>query len=122
MGCLYIGDTRTSRSGSLDAATGSGWVVHPETGEIWESENGPQGGDEINIIRPGRNYGWPVISYGRAYSGDLTGDRSGPTSDVPFAAGMEQPLLFWVPAIAVSGMTIYTGDRFRGWKGNVLVG
>jgi glucose/arabinose dehydrogenase len=97
-------------------------VVHPETGELWENENGPQGGDEINIIRAGRNYGWPVISYGRAYSGDLTGDRSGPTSDVPVAPGMEQPLLYWVPAIAVSGMTFYTGDRFPAWKGNILVG
>ena len=99
-----------------------GLVVHPETGELWDNENGPQGGDEINIIRPGRNYGWPIISYGRAYTGELTGAESGPTSEVPFAPGLEQPLLFWVPAIAASGMTIYTGDRFSGWKGNILVG
>jgi glucose/arabinose dehydrogenase len=99
-----------------------GLVVHPETGELWDNENGPQGGDEVNILRPGRNYGWPLISYGRAYTGELTGAESGPTSDVPFASGLEQPLVFWVPAIAASGLTIYTGDRFPGWKGNLLVG
>ena len=96
-------------------------VVHPATGEIWENENGPQGGDELNVIRPGRNYGWPVISYGRAYIGSLE-DSSGPSSEVPLAPGLEQPLLYWVPSIAVSGMTIYTGDPFSGWKGNILVG
>jgi glucose/arabinose dehydrogenase len=99
-----------------------GLVVHSETGELWESENGPQGGDEINIIRPGRNYGWPLISYGRAYTGELTGGESGPTSEMPVAPGLEQPLLFWAPAIAASGLTIYRGDRFPGWNGNLLVG
>ena len=96
-------------------------VVHPETGEIWETENGPQGGDEINIIRAGHNYGWPVISLGRSYGGDATGD-SGPVSDQPLAPGMDQPLLFWAPSIALSGMTIYTGDRFPQWKGNIFIG
>jgi glucose/arabinose dehydrogenase len=96
-------------------------VVHPETGELWETENGPQGGDELNIIRAGRNYGWPVISLGRSYSGDATGD-SGPESDQPARSGMEQPWLFWAPSIALSGMTIYTGDRLPQWKGNVFVG
>jgi glucose/arabinose dehydrogenase len=96
-------------------------VVHPDTGEIWEAENGPQGGDEINIIRPGRNYGWPVISYGRSYGGDLTGD-SGPISDQPAAPGMEQPLLIWIPSLALSGMAFYTGDKFPQWKGNVFLG
>ena len=96
-------------------------IVHPVTGEIWENENGPQGGDEINIIKPGVNYGWPVISYGRAYSGELTGS-SGPSSDKPFAEGLGQPWLFWSPAIGISGMTIYTGDRFPEWKGNIFVG
>ena len=96
-------------------------VVHPETGEIWENENGPQGGDEINIIRRGLNYGWPVISYGRAYSGELTGS-SGPSSDKPFAEGLAQPWLFWAPAIGLSGMTFYTGDRFPEWKGSIFVG
>ena len=98
-----------------------GIVLHPDTGEIWTTENGPQGGDELNIIRPGRNYGWPVISYGRSYGGELTGD-SGPISEQPFAAGMEQPLLFWSPSIALSGMAFYTGDRFPEWKGSLFVG
>jgi glucose/arabinose dehydrogenase len=96
-------------------------ILHPETGDIWETENGPQGGDEINIIRAGRNYGWPAISYGRSYSGDLTGD-TGPASEHPIAAGMEQPWLFWAPSIALSGMTFYTGDRFPAWKGHIFVG
>jgi glucose/arabinose dehydrogenase len=96
-------------------------IVHPETGEIWENENGPQGGDEINIIRRGRNYGWPVISYGRAYSGELNGS-SGPISDKPVAEGFEQPWLFWSPAIGLSGMMFYTGDRFPDWKRSLFVG
>ena len=96
-------------------------VVHPDTGELWETENGPQGGDELNIIKAGKNYGWPIISYGRSYGGDLTGD-SGPVSDRPFTEGMEQPMLFWSPSIALSGMAFYTGDKFPQWKGNVFVG
>jgi glucose/arabinose dehydrogenase len=95
-------------------------VIHPETGELWETENGPQGGDEINIIKAGRNYGWPVVSLGTAYSFDKTG-FSGPTSEQPCAPGMEQPFLFWVPSIAPAGMTFYTGDKFPAWKGNILV-
>ena len=98
-----------------------GIIVHPETGEIWENENGPQGGDEINIIKRGLNYGWPVISYGRAYSGERTG-TSGPSSDKPAAEGLEQPWIFWVPAIGISGMTFYTGDAFPEWKGSIFVG
>lgn len=99
-----------------------GLVVHPQTGELWENENGPMGGDELNIIKPGRNYGWPVISYGVAYSGDRTGDTSGPTTDQHAAPGMEDPFMFWVPSIAISGLTFYTGDQFAGWKGNIFVG
>jgi glucose/arabinose dehydrogenase len=97
-------------------------IVHPQTGELWEHENGPLGGDEINIIRAGRNYGWPVISLGRAYTGDLTGDVSGPTSTEPCAPGMEQPFLFWAPSIAPAGMLFYTGNRFPAWKGSIFVG
>jgi glucose/arabinose dehydrogenase len=96
-------------------------IAHPDTGDIWENENGPQGGDEINIIRPGRNYGWPVISYGRSYTGDLTG-ISGPSSKSPFVEGFEQPWLFWSPSISLAGMAVYTGDRFPDWKGSVFVG
>lgn len=96
-------------------------VIHPDTGEIWETENGPQGGDEINVIKAAKNYGWPVISFGRSYGGDVTGD-TGPVSDQLFAPGMEPPLLFWSPSIALSGMAFYTGDRFPQWKGGVFVG
>jgi glucose/arabinose dehydrogenase len=98
-----------------------GLAIHPETGELWETENGPQGGDELNVIRAGRNYGWPTISYGRSYSGDVTG-ATGPDSDPPVKAGLEQPMLFWAPSIALSGLTFYTGDRFPEWKGSVFVG
>lgn len=99
-----------------------GLAIHPETGELWENENGPMGGDEINVIRPGRNYGWPVVSYGRAYSGDPTGDTSGPLTTAHTAPGMEEPFLFWVPSIAPSGLAFYTGGAFKAWKGNIFVG
>jgi aldose sugar dehydrogenase len=99
-----------------------GLALHPDTGELWEHENGPMGGDEINIIKAGRNYGWPVVSYGRAYNGDLTGDTSGPLTTDHSAPGMESPFLFWVPSIAPSGLAFYTGDRFTAWKGNIFVG
>ncbi|MCU1334469.1 MAG: hypothetical protein JWO19_50 [Bryobacterales bacterium] len=92
-----------------------GLIVHPVTGAVWNNENGPNGGDEINIILPGRNYGWPVASYGRTYEGPRV-------SEVPWREGIEQPLVFWVPSIAVSGMAVYTGDRFPAWKNNVFVG
>jgi glucose/arabinose dehydrogenase len=90
-------------------------IVHPDTGELWNNENGPNGGDEINIILPGRNYGWPLVSFGRDYPGPRISEH--PTRD-----GMESPLVVWVPSIAVAGMTVYTGDRFPRWKGNVFVG
>ena len=99
-----------------------GMALHPETGELWEHENGPMGGDEINIVRPGRNYGWPVVSYGRAYNGDPTGDSSGPLTTDHAAPGMEPPFLFWVPSIAPSGLAFYTGNAFKAWKGNIFVG
>jgi glucose/arabinose dehydrogenase len=99
-----------------------GMAIHPQTGELWENENGPMGGDEINIIKAGRNYGWPIISYGRAYNGDLTGDTSGPTTELHQMPGMEEPFLIWVPSIAPSGMAFYTGDQFQAWKGNIFVG
>jgi aldose sugar dehydrogenase len=98
-----------------------GLIVHPQTGEIWETENGPLGGDEVNIIQAGKNYGWPVISYGRSYSGERTGG-TGPTLAEPCAPGMEQPFLFWNPSIAAAGMVIYTGERFPKWKGHLFVG
>ena len=91
-----------------------GLILHPESGELWQHENGPNGGDEINIILPGRNYGWPVVSFGRDYSGARLYE--------PTHEGMETPLVVWLPAIAPAGMTVYTGDEFPAWKGNVFVG
>jgi aldose sugar dehydrogenase len=92
-----------------------GLALHPDTGALWETEQGPNGGDEINVIEAGRNYGWPLVSFGRTYQGPRQ-------SEIPWKEGMEQPLIFWVPSIATSGMTFYTGDRFPRWKGNVFVG
>jgi aldose sugar dehydrogenase len=106
---------------ALGIRNAMGLYFHPETGELWETENGPQGGDEINIIKAGKNYGWPVISYGRAYTGDLIGG-TGPASDQPYAPGMEQPWLFWSPSISTAAITFYTGNRFPDWKGNIFVG
>ena len=91
-----------------------GLAVHPQTGAVWSNENGPNGGDEINVILPGRNYGWPDVSFGRSYEGPWQGKFA--------REGIEPPLVYWVPSIAVSGMAFYTGDRFPAWRGNVFVG
>jgi glucose/arabinose dehydrogenase len=91
-----------------------GLTIHPDTGAVWANENGPNGGDEINVILPGHNYGWPIVSLGRDYAGPWQGK---------FAQdGIEPPVVYWMPAIAVSGMAFYTGTRFPQWKGNVFVG
>ncbi len=90
-----------------------GLAFNPVTGDLWNNENGPYGGDEINIIKPGKNYGWPKVSFGRDYSGPQI---------VNFAPGMESPIVFWAPSVAPSGMMFYTGDRFPSWKNNVFVG
>ena len=100
---------------SLGHRNSLGLTLNPMTGDIWESEQGPQGGDEVNIILPGRNYGWPIVSFGRWYEGPRV-------SDNPYRDGMEIPLVYWVPSIATSGMTFYTGDKFPQWKGNLFVG
>jgi glucose/arabinose dehydrogenase len=92
-----------------------GLAVNPVTNQIWASEQGPNGGDEVNIIQAGKNYGWPVISYGRSYPGPRVSEK-------PWQEGMEQPVVVWIPSIALSGMTFYTGDKFPGWRGNLLVG
>jgi glucose/arabinose dehydrogenase len=92
-----------------------GLAVHPGTGEMWLNENGPNGGDEINILKPGKNYGWPIVSYGRTYQGPWQ-------SEHPGSEGFEPPLVYWVPSIAVSGMAFYTGDKLPKWKGDVFVG
>ena len=93
-----------------------GAALHPLTGKIWAHEHGPQGGDEINILTGGTNYGWPVITYGVNYgSGTKIGEGVA-------KAGMAAPLYIWVPSIAPSGMAFYTGKNFPKWKGNLFVG
>lgn len=93
-----------------------GAALNPFTGRLWTHEHGPQGGDEINIPQPGKNYGWPVITYGVNY---VTDTKIGEGTAKP---GMEQPIYYWVPSIAPSGMAFYTGDKFPQWKNNLLVG
>jgi aldose sugar dehydrogenase len=93
-----------------------GMTLHPETGMLWEHEHGPRGGDEINIIQRGLNYGWPVISHGIDYSGAVIGEG------IREKEGMEQPLYHWTPSIAPSGMAFYQGGAFAGWDGDLLVG
>ena len=93
-----------------------GAALHPQTGLLWTHEHGPQGGDEVNVIRAGTNYGWPVITYGVNYG---IGTRIGEGKEKP---GMAQPLHYWVPSIAPSGMAFYTGERFPKWRGNLFVG
>jgi aldose sugar dehydrogenase len=92
-----------------------GLTVNPATGAIWSVEDGPNGGDEVNALAAGKNYGWPILSFGRFYLGPRV-------STQPYRDGMEPPVVFWVPAIATSGLTFYTGDRFPEWKNNLFVG
>jgi glucose/arabinose dehydrogenase len=89
-------------------------AIQPETGRLWTVEHGARGGDEINTPTPGKNYGWPVIAYGREYSGEKIGEGTS-------KPGLEQPVYYWDPSIAPSGMTFYTGDKFPAWKGNLFV-
>jgi glucose/arabinose dehydrogenase len=101
-----------------------GLAIHPQTGELWIVDHGPQGGDEINIVRPGRDYGWPNVTYGRMYDARQADGRTnvrigtGKTS----MEGVEEPRYYWVPSIAPSGMMFYTGDLFPAWKNNLFVG
>ncbi|WP_147679071.1 PQQ-dependent sugar dehydrogenase [Algibacter pacificus] len=92
-----------------------GMAIHPKTGAIWVNEHGPKGGDEINSIAKGKNYGWPVISYGINYSGT-------PFTELTKKEGMEQPIFYWVPSIAPSGMAFVTSDKYPDWKNSILVG
>jgi glucose/arabinose dehydrogenase len=93
-----------------------GATIHPQTGALWTHEHGPQGGDELNIAEPGKNYGWPVITYGAEYGSGT------PIGEGTARPGMEQPLHHWVPSIAPSGMVFLTSDRYPGWKGNLFIG
>ena len=92
-----------------------GLALHPETGQLWENEHGPLGGDELNVLVPGRNYGWPLVTFGTDYDGTKIADTT-------WRADLEAPFMYWVPSIAISGLAFYTGDRFPEWKGNVFVG
>jgi aldose sugar dehydrogenase len=92
-----------------------GLTVHPVTGDVFNAEHGMNGGDEVNLIRPGANYGWPTYTYGRQYDGS-------PGSELPTGPGIEQPLVLWWPSIAPSGLMVYQGDQFPRWKGNLFVG
>lgn len=92
-----------------------GLAIHPETGAPWASEHGVQGGDEVNVLLAGRNYGWPDVSYSREYAGPRVTER-------PWQEGMEQPVVYWVPSIGPSGLTFYTGARFPAWRGNLFAG
>lgn len=95
---------------------GYGLAFHPQTGELWQAEIGPMGGDEVNILVPGHNYGWPLVSMGRNYTGTLA-------SEQPYHRdGMDDPRMFWVPSISPSSLAFYTGDKFPEWKDNMLVG
>ena len=90
--------------------------IHPVTGELWEAEFGPRGGDELNIIKPGRNYGWPVITYGLEYSGEKIGDALQQND------GMEQPVYYWDPVLSPGGMVFYTGNAIPEWQNNLFIG
>jgi glucose/arabinose dehydrogenase len=92
-----------------------GLIIHPVTGQVFTAEHGPNGGDEVNLIRPGGNYGWPTYTFGRNYDGkDMAA--------LPLAEGIERPLLVWLPSIAPSGLLFYQGDKFPAWKGNLFIG
>lgn len=92
----------------------TGFAINPDTGVLWEGEQGPQGGDEVNIIQPGKNYGWPIITYGRDYDGKLM-------TKTPYSPEFTMPIAYFVPSIASAGITFYTGDKFPAWKGNLFV-
>src|SRR5512139_1516554 len=102
---------------TLGHRSSMGLTVHPVTGEVFLAEMGPNGGDEINLLKPGRNYGWPLVSLGRTYPGPWQAMVSEPTH-----AGFEPPVLYWMPSISVSGLTFYTGDALPKWKGDLFVG
>jgi glucose/arabinose dehydrogenase len=100
---------------SIGHRSPQGLAVNPATGAIWENEHGPLGGDELNVILPGKNYGWPLVTFGTDYDGKKISDSS-------WRSDLEAPYVYWVPSIAISGLAFYTGDRFPAWKGNVFVG
>ncbi len=120
-GSIPTGNPDRSRDGwaapiwSIGHRNIQGAALHPGTGKLWTAEHGARGGDEINVPEAGKNYGWPVITYGRDYSGAKIGEGTA-------KAGLEQPVYYWDPSIAPSGMAFLTSDRYPEWKGNVFVG
>jgi glucose/arabinose dehydrogenase len=100
---------------SLGHRSPQGLAFNPANGDLWENEHGPLGGDEVNIVRAGRNYGWPLVTYGRNYDGKAVSDQQ-------TRPGLESPFMFWVPSIAISGIGFYTGNKLAPWKGNAFVG
>ena len=104
---------------NLDGSNPQGMTIHPKTDQIWEHEHGPRGGDEINIIRKGLNYGWPKITYGKDYVDYVGISPLGKTTSLP---GMEQPFYYWIPSIAPSGMAFSTSNIYGDWKGDLFVG
>ena len=108
-------DGRRPEVFSLGHRNPMGLAIHPETGEVWASEHAPMGGDEVNRILPGRNYGWPEVSYSREYYGPRVSER-------PWQEDMEQPEIVWIPSIAPSGLVFYSGDRFPTWRGDLFAG
>ena len=95
---------------------GYGLSINPQTGELWQAEIGPMGGDEVNVLLPGHNYGWPLVSMGRNYTGTLASDQPW------YRPGMDNPRMFWVPSISPSSILWYTGDKFPQWKNSLFVG
>ena len=102
---------------TLGHRSSMGLTLHPTTHEVWLSEMGPDGGDEINLIKAGRNYGWPLVSLGRTYPGPWQSKSNQPTHE-----GFEPPVIYWMPSISVSGLSFYTGDKLPKWQGNLFVG
>lgn len=112
----FISDPKARKEiWSLGHRNPQGLAFNPVTGDLWSTEHGPNAGDELNLIRPGANYGWPIISYGKA-------DGGGPLSDITQKEGLEQPLYYWDPTVAPCGMTFYSGNLIREWKNNLFVG
>jgi hypothetical protein len=110
----FVGSpTPAAKCSRWATARSCGMAKHPLTGAIWQIENGPNGGDEVNILSPGSNYGWPLVSLGRTYAGPWQGPLS--------KEGFKDPIVYWMPAIAVSSIAFYTGDRLPKWKGDVFV-
>jgi aldose sugar dehydrogenase len=100
---------------ALGVRSPQGLALHPQTGELWENEHGPLGGDEVNIIQAGKNYGWPLVTFGRDYDGVAISEETE-------RAELESPFMYWVPSIAISGISFYNGDAFPLWQGNTFVG